>query len=108
MIRKHTPIWAEAGWMLPGPNPLDMKKMSLLILLAALPAAADDWKDKLSPRMREAFQEMARDDWKPQKAATLSEREKEELRILWEQLRKVPVMRPAPPVPAVPPPTEGK
>ncbi|MBX3167459.1 MAG: hypothetical protein KF760_08600 [Candidatus Eremiobacteraeota bacterium] len=85
-----------------------MKKIAALILLAALPAAADDWKDKLSPRMREAFKEMARDDWKPQKAATLSEREKEELRNLWEQLHKVPVAQPAPLPPPAPPATEGK
>lgn len=83
-----------------------MKKIALLIVLATTcVAAADDWKDKLSPRMREAFKEMARDDWKPQKAASLSEREKEELRNLWEQLHKIPVAHPAPPPPPV---TEGK
>ncbi len=82
-----------------------MKKISLLICLAVLPVAADDWKDKLSPRMREAFKEMARDDWKPQSAATLSEQEKKDLRLLWDQLHKVPVAQPALPAPRV---TEGK
>lgn len=84
-----------------------MKKIALLICLAATccPAAADDWKDKLSPRMREAFKEMARDDWKPQKAATLSEREKEDLRNLWDQLHKVPVAQPLPTPSRI---TEGK
>jgi hypothetical protein len=77
------------------------------ILLLALPLAADDWKDKLSPRMREAFKDMTREDWKPQKAATLSEKEKAELRNLWESLQKVPVAQPAPP-PAPAPPAEGK
>lgn len=87
-----------------------MKKIVWLLLLTATSGAvaADDWKDKLSPRMREAFKEMARDDWKPQKAATLSEREKEDLRNLWEELRKVPVaVPPAPPV-AAPVAPEGK
>lgn len=79
-----------------------MKKIAVLLLMAVLPAAADDWKDQLSPRMREAFKEMARDDWKPQKAATLSEREKEDLRTFWEQWQKIPVARPAPLPPTAP------
>ncbi len=82
-----------------------MKKIALLLLLTVLPAAADDWKDQLSPRMGEAFKEMSRDDWKPQKAATLSEREKEDLRTFWELWQKIPVAQPLPPPPPV---TEGK
>lgn len=87
-----------------------MKKIAVLFLLAALPVAADNWKDQLSPRMREAFQEMDRADWKPQKAATLSEREKEDLRNFWEQWQKIPVAQPAPPLPAPSAPSapEGK
>ena len=86
-----------------------MKKIAVLLLMATSCAvAADDWKDKLSPRMREAFKEMARDDWKPQKAATLSEREKEDLRAFWEQWQKIPVAQPAPPPPPAPPAPEGK
>jgi hypothetical protein len=81
-----------------------MKYLTLFLLLSAVPAGADDWKEKLSPRMREAFKEMARDDWKPQKAATLSEKEKEELRQLWEQWQKIPVAPTAP----TPLPPEGK
>ena len=82
-----------------------MKKIALLIFLAAVPAAADDWKDKLSPRMRDAFKDMAREDWKPQKAATLSEKEKDDLRQLWEQWQKQPATVPVPPPPLAP---EGK
>lgn len=82
-------------------------KAVLFIILLALPLAADDWKDKLSPRMRESFKDMTREDWKPQKAATLSEKEKAELRNLWETLQKVPVARPAP-APAPAPQPEGK
>jgi len=86
-----------------------MKQIAVFLLLATSCAvAADDWKDKLSPRMREAFKEMARDDWKPQTAATLSEREKQDLRAFWEQLRKIPVAPPAPQPPPPPPVTEGK
>lgn len=82
-------------------------KAVLFIILLALPLAADDWKVKLSPRMRESFKDMTREDWKPQKAATLSEKEKAELRNLWESLQKVPVARPAP-APAPAPQSEGK
>ena len=82
-------------------------KAVLFILLLALPLAADDWKDKLSPRMRESFKDMTREDWKPQKAATLSEKEKAELRNLWETLQKVPVAQPAP-ARAPAPQSEGK
>ena len=73
-----------------------MKNLFVLALLLSAPAYADDWKDKLSPRMRESFKDMAREDWKPQKAASLSEKEKNELRNLWETLHKVPVVKPAP------------
>ena len=73
-----------------------MKNLFVLALLLSAPAYADDWKDKLSPRMRESFKDMAREDWKPQKAASLSEKEKNELRNLWETLHKVPVVQPAP------------
>ena len=82
-------------------------KAVLFVILLALPLAADDWKDKLSPRMRESFKDMTREDWKPQKAATLSEKEKAELRNLGESLQKVPVARPAP-APAPAPQPEGK
>jgi len=79
-----------------------MKKLFVLALLLCAPAYADDWKAKLSPRMREAFKEMAREDWKPQKTATLSEKEKSEMRNLWEALQKTPVvpMPQARPLPA--------
>ncbi|MBS2035072.1 hypothetical protein JST97_08785 [bacterium] len=82
-------------------------KAIFLMLLLGLPASAEDWKEKLSPRMREAFKDMSRDDWKPQKAATLSDKEKNELRNLWDSLHRVPVASP----PALPPQTpkaEGK
>ena len=85
-------------------NCLDMKNFCVIALLLCAPACADDWKDKLSPRMRASFKDMAREDWKPQKAATLSEKEKNELRNLWETLRKVPVAQPA----TVGPKPEGK
>lgn len=82
-------------------------KTLILTLLLLSPVVAEDWKDKLSPRMREAFKDMSREDWKPQKAATLSEKEKAELRSLWESLHKVPVA-PAPAPPSEAPKTEGK
>ena len=82
-----------------------MKKFCLLVLLLCAPVYADDWKDRLSPRMREAFKDMARDDWKPQKAATLSEKEKTDLRNLWEVMQKAPAPTLAPPAPRV---SEGK
>lgn len=82
-------------------------KPFVLMMLLLLPAAAEDWKDKLSPRMREAFKDMSREDWKPQKAATLSEKEKTELRDLWESLQKVPLAPTPTPAPAIPQ-TEGK
>jgi len=73
-----------------------MKKYCVLALLLCASAYADDWKDKLSPRMREAFKDLAREDWKPQKAATLSEKEKTEFRNLWEVLQKTPILQMVP------------
>lgn len=79
-------------------------KISCLVLFGflALPAFSEDWTLKLSPRMRAAFQEMARDDWKPQKAGELTEREKQEWSALWDTVKKAPSPQPLP-SPSAPP-----
>ena len=93
--------------VLSGAEELLMKTFMMLILLATA-ASADDWTQKLSPRMREAFKGMARDDWKPQQAAQLTEQEKRDWTALWEKIEKAP--SPAPPPVSVPlePKVKGK
>ncbi len=61
-------------------------------------ANAEEWTNKLSPRMREAFKTMARDDWKPQRAAELSEQEKRDLKALWDKVQQAPPLPEPPPV----------
>ena len=68
-----------------------MKTFVCILLLASV-ASAEDWTARLSPRMREAFQPMARDNWKPQQAAELSDKERREWTALWAKLQQAPVV----------------
>jgi hypothetical protein len=76
-------------------------RILLLGLLLCCSAAADNWPQNMSPRMREKFAPLLRHDWDPRREVELTPKEKQELEELLQplvqQLRRRPVLlEPAP------------
>ena len=61
-------------------------KYLIVFLLLTISASAEDWTNKLSPRMRKAIAPMTAPDWSPRREVELTASEKNDLLKLYPRL----------------------